>query len=120
MGYAANGFCFDTPDAAAAYACGHDYPLASVVVDGTPPRTNHHEPRSHRTGPDGISWEQGASLIHTAQLALARDAAASDLDAHARRGELGLYPEAARVRRDNSSDGEMTLQGPGGAPVFSC
>lgn len=34
MGYAANGFCFDTPDAAAAYACGHDYPLASVMVDG--------------------------------------------------------------------------------------
>ena len=35
MGYAANGFCFDTPDAAAAYACGHDYPLASVMVDAT-------------------------------------------------------------------------------------
>ena len=35
MGYAANGFCFDTPDAAAAYACGHDYPLASTMVDGT-------------------------------------------------------------------------------------
>lgn len=33
MGYAANGFCFDTPDAAAAYACGHDYPLVSVGVD---------------------------------------------------------------------------------------
>ncbi len=33
MGYAANGFCFDAPDAAAAYACGHDYPLASVMVD---------------------------------------------------------------------------------------
>jgi hypothetical protein len=35
MGYAANGFCFDTPDAAAAYACGHDYPLASVMVDAS-------------------------------------------------------------------------------------
>lgn len=35
MGYAANGWCFDTPDAAAAYACGHDYPLASSMVDGT-------------------------------------------------------------------------------------
>ena len=35
MGYAANGFCFETPDAAAAYACGHDYPLASVMVDAT-------------------------------------------------------------------------------------
>jgi len=34
MGYAANGFCFDTPDAAAEYACGHDYPLTSVMVDG--------------------------------------------------------------------------------------
>lgn len=33
MGYAANGFCFDTPDAAAAYACGHDYPLAAALVD---------------------------------------------------------------------------------------
>ena len=35
MGYAANGFCFDTPDGAAAYACGHDYPLVSAMVDGT-------------------------------------------------------------------------------------
>ena len=35
MGYAANGFCFDTVDGAAAYACGHDYPLASSTVDGT-------------------------------------------------------------------------------------
>ena len=35
MGYAANGWCFETPDAAAAYACGHDYPLASTMVDGT-------------------------------------------------------------------------------------
>jgi len=35
MGYAANGFCFDTADAAAAYACGHDYPLASVMVDAS-------------------------------------------------------------------------------------
>jgi len=35
MGYAANGFCFDTPDAAAAYACGHDYPVMSSMVDGT-------------------------------------------------------------------------------------
>ena len=35
MGYAANGFCFDTPDAAAAFACGHDYPLASAMVDAT-------------------------------------------------------------------------------------
>ena len=35
MGYAANGFCFDTPDAAAAYACGHDYPLASAMVDAS-------------------------------------------------------------------------------------
>jgi hypothetical protein len=33
MGYAANGFCFDTVDGAAAYACGHDYPLASSTVD---------------------------------------------------------------------------------------
>lgn len=35
MGYAANGFCFDTPDAAAEYACGHDYPLVASMVDGT-------------------------------------------------------------------------------------
>jgi hypothetical protein len=35
MGFAANGFCFDTVDAAAQYACGHDYPLASVMVDAS-------------------------------------------------------------------------------------
>lgn len=35
MGYAANGFCFDDAASAAAYACGHDYPLASVMVDAT-------------------------------------------------------------------------------------
>lgn len=35
MGYAANGFCFDTPDAASAYACGRDYPLASSTVDAS-------------------------------------------------------------------------------------
>lgn len=35
MGYAANGFCFDTPDAAAAYACGHEYPVASAFVDAS-------------------------------------------------------------------------------------
>jgi hypothetical protein len=35
MGYAANGFCFDTPDAAASYACGHDFPVVSSFVDGT-------------------------------------------------------------------------------------
>lgn len=35
MGFAANGFCFDTQDAAAAYACGKDYPLASVMIDST-------------------------------------------------------------------------------------
>ena len=35
MGYAANGFCFDTPDAAAAFACGHDYPLSAAMVDAT-------------------------------------------------------------------------------------
>ncbi|MDP9123064.1 MAG: hypothetical protein M3N82_00415 [Pseudomonadota bacterium] len=35
MGYAANGFCFDGVDGAAAYACGHDYPLASSVVDAS-------------------------------------------------------------------------------------
>jgi len=34
MGYAANGFCFETPDAAAAYACGHDFPAVSTMVDG--------------------------------------------------------------------------------------
>ena len=35
MGFAANGFCFDTQDSASAYACGHDYPLASVMVDAS-------------------------------------------------------------------------------------
>ena len=35
MGYAANGFCFETPDAAAAYACGRDFPQVSSFVDGT-------------------------------------------------------------------------------------
>jgi hypothetical protein len=35
MGYAANGFCFDDAAGAAAYACGHDYPLASTMVDAT-------------------------------------------------------------------------------------
>jgi hypothetical protein len=35
MGYAANGFCFDTPDAAASYACGHDFPVVTSMVDGT-------------------------------------------------------------------------------------
>lgn len=34
MGYAANGFCFDTPDAAASYACGHDFPVVTSVIDG--------------------------------------------------------------------------------------
>lgn len=33
MGFAANGFCFDTPAAAAAYACGKDYPFVSASVD---------------------------------------------------------------------------------------
>jgi hypothetical protein len=35
MGFAANGFCFDTQEAAAQFACGHDYPLAAVGVDST-------------------------------------------------------------------------------------
>ena len=35
MGYAANGFCFDTPDGAAAFACGHDFPVASAGVDAS-------------------------------------------------------------------------------------
>ena len=35
MGFAANGFCFDDAPAAAAYACGHDYPLAASMVDGS-------------------------------------------------------------------------------------
>ena len=34
MGYAANGFCFDTVDGAASYACGHDFPVVSSMVDG--------------------------------------------------------------------------------------
>lgn len=35
MGFAANGFCFDTAEAAAAYACGKDFPVVSVVVDAS-------------------------------------------------------------------------------------
>lgn len=35
MGYASNGFCFDTPDAAAAYVCGHDFPVVSTMVDAS-------------------------------------------------------------------------------------
>lgn len=35
MGFAANGFCFDTVDGAAAYACGHDYPFVSSTIDGS-------------------------------------------------------------------------------------
>ena len=35
MGYAANGFCFDTVDAAASYACGHDFPVVASMVDGS-------------------------------------------------------------------------------------
>ena len=34
MGYAANGFCFDGVDGAAAFACGHDFPVVSSLVDG--------------------------------------------------------------------------------------
>ena len=34
MGYAANGFCFDSADAAAGYACGRDYPVVSTFIDG--------------------------------------------------------------------------------------
>jgi len=33
MGFAVNGRCFDDAASAAAYACGRDYPLASVMVD---------------------------------------------------------------------------------------
>jgi hypothetical protein len=35
MGYAANGFCFDDAASAASYACGHDYPLPSTMVDAS-------------------------------------------------------------------------------------
>lgn len=33
MGYAANGFCFGDAAAAAAYACGKEYPLSAWSVD---------------------------------------------------------------------------------------
>ncbi len=34
MGYAANGWCFDTAAAAAAYVCGHDYPAPAALSNG--------------------------------------------------------------------------------------
>ena len=35
MGYAANGFCFDGAGGAASYACGHDFPVVSSMVDAS-------------------------------------------------------------------------------------